>query len=56
MRIPLYLQLKNDKVACIAYVVIHGSDTIDQTFSLGKLPSPAKTILLNYNADILSDN
>jgi len=56
MRIPLYLQLKNDKVACIAYVVIHGSDTIDQTFPLGKLPSPAKAMLLNYNADVLSDN
>ena len=56
MRVPLYLQLKNDKVACIAYVVIHGSDTIDQTFSLGKLPSPAKTMLVNYNSDVLSDN
>jgi aminopeptidase N len=56
MRIPLYLQLKNGQVACIANVVIHGSDTVDQTFALGKLPSPAKTMLLNYNADVLSDN
>jgi hypothetical protein len=56
MRIPLYLQLKNGQVACIAYVVIHGSDTVDQTFALGKLPSPAKTFLVNYNADVLSDD
>ena len=56
MRIPLYLQLKNGQVACIANVVIHGSDTVDQTFAIGKLPSPAKTMLLNYNADVLSDN
>jgi hypothetical protein len=56
MRIPLYLQLKNGQVACIANVVIHGSDSIDQTFAIGKLPSAAKTMLLNYNADVLSDN
>ena len=56
MRIPLYLQLKNGQVACIANVVIHGSDTVDQTFAIGKLPSPAKTMLVNYNADVLSDN
>ncbi len=56
MRIPLYLQLKNGQVACIAYVVLHGSNTLDQTFALGKLPSPAKAMLLNYNADVLSDD
>jgi hypothetical protein len=40
----------------IANVVIHGSDTIDHTFQLGKLPSPARALLVNYNADVLSDN
>ncbi len=56
MRIPLYLQLKNGQVARITNVVIHGSDTVDQTIILGKLPSPAKTMLVNYYADVLSDN
>jgi hypothetical protein len=56
MRIPLYLQLKNGQTACMLNVVIHGSDTVDQVIKLGKLPSPAKTMVLNYNADILSDN
>jgi len=56
MRIPLYLQLKNGQTAAVLNVVIHGSDTIDQVIKLGKLPSPAKTMLLNYNADVLSDN
>ena len=42
--------------AAVLNVVIHGSETIDQIIKLGKLPSPAKTMLLNYNADVLSDN
>ena len=35
---------------------IHGSDSIDHIFTLGKLASPGKAILVNYNADVLSDN
>ena len=56
MLVPLYLELKNGQVARIANVVMHGSDTIDQTIGLGKLPSPAKAMLVNYNADVLSDD
>jgi aminopeptidase N len=56
MRIPLYLQMQNGNTVRLTNVVMHGSDTIDQTFPIGKLPSPAKTMLLNYNADVLSDN
>jgi hypothetical protein len=56
MRIPLYLQMQNGNTVRLANVVIHGSDSIDWTFPIGKLPSPAKTMLLNYNADVLSDN
>jgi hypothetical protein len=56
MLIPLYLQLKDGQVQRMFNVVIHGNGTIDQTISLGKLPSPAKAMLLNYNADVLSDN
>jgi hypothetical protein len=56
MPVPLYLQMQNGATVRIANVVIHGSDTIDHTFTLGKLPSPAKAMLVNYNADVLSDN
>jgi len=56
MLIPLYLQLKDGQVQRMFNVVIHGSGTIDQTIPLGKLPSPGKAMLLNYNADVLSDN
>ena len=56
MRVPLYLQMVNGNTVRLTNVTIHGGDTIDQTFPIGKLPSPAKTMLLNYNADVLSDN
>ena len=56
MKVPLYLELKNGETQRIANVVMHGDTTIDQTIRLGKLPLPAKTMLLNYNADVLSDN
>jgi hypothetical protein len=56
MAVPLYLQMQNGVTVRIANVVIHGTDTIDHSFALGKLPSPAKTMLVNYNADVLSDN
>lgn len=32
-----------------------GVTTFDQTVKLGKLPSPTKKLLLNYNEDVLSD-
>jgi hypothetical protein len=56
MMVPLYLELKNGETERIANVVMHGDTTIDQTVRLGKLPSPAKAMLLNYNADVLSDD
>ena len=56
MPVPLYLQMENGNTVRIANVVIHGSDTVDHTFMLPKLPSPAKAILVNYNADVLSDD
>ena len=56
MLVPVYLQMQNGTTVRIANVVIHGTDTIDHSFSLGKLPSLAKAMLVNYNADVLSDN
>jgi len=56
MRVPLYLELKDGEVARMFSVVIHGNDTVDQTIPLNKLSSPAKTMLLNYNSDVLCDS
>jgi hypothetical protein len=56
MRVPLYLELQNGVVARIANVPIIGEQTIDHSFQLGKLPAPAKTISIDYNEDVLSDN
>ena len=52
----LILQLENGTTITFIKAPMAGNTTIDHMFSLGKLPSPAKTILLNYNADVLSDN
>jgi hypothetical protein len=57
MRVPIYLQLQNGLTKRIFNVVLHGNASLDQTVKLpGKLPSPAKAILVNYNADVLSDS
>jgi hypothetical protein len=56
MLVPLYLQMQNGTTTRLANVVIHGNKTIDTNVNLGKLPSPAKALLVNYNADVLSDN
>ena len=55
MRLPLYLQMANGNVVRLTNVVIRGNKTVDTTVSLGKLPSPGKALLLNYNADVLTD-
>jgi aminopeptidase N len=56
MRVPVYLQLQDGRTSRIFNALMPGNYTIDQTIQLGKLPSPAMAILVNYNADVLSDN
>jgi len=55
MLVPLYVQLENGHVSRIGSAKVIGDSVIDQTVNLGKLPSPAKKLLLNYNADVLSE-
>ena len=55
MLVPLYLQTENGNTVRIGNVRIHGDDTLEKTLKLGKLSSPAKKMLINYNADVLSD-
>jgi aminopeptidase N len=56
MRLPLYLEMQNGTTVRLTNVVIHGNKTVDTNVILGKLPSPGKALLLNYNADVLSDD
>ena len=56
MIVPLYLQMANGNTVHIAGAVLHGDATVTPTIKLGKLPSPAKAIVVNYNADVLSDD
>jgi Peptidase family M1 domain len=55
MLVPLYLAMDNGNTVLIGKVPIHGNDTVDKTLVIGKLPAKAKTLVLNYNADVLSD-
>jgi len=55
MLVPLYLQMENGNTVRIANVQMNGDGTMERTLKLGKLPSPGKKLLLNYNADVLTD-
>ncbi len=55
MLIPLYLQMESGVTVRIANVSLHGNGSFDHVFQLGKLPSKAKKMLLNYNADVLAE-
>jgi hypothetical protein len=55
MLVPLYLQMENGSTVRLANIAMHGEGSIDHTLKLGKLPSPAKKLIVNYNLDVLSD-
>ena len=55
MLVPLYLQMADGRTVRILNLGMPGDATIERTVKLGKLPSPAKKLLLNYNWDVLSD-
>jgi aminopeptidase N len=55
MVVPLYLQMEDGNTGFVGKMTMRGNTTVDKTVKLGKLPSPAKRMLVNYNADVLSD-
>ena len=55
MLVPVYMQMANGNTIRLATLKMKGVTTFDQTVKLGKLPSPTKKLLLNYNEDVLSD-
>jgi hypothetical protein len=56
MLVPVYLELENKQAFLVGQVAIQGSHEVEQTVPIGKLPSPPKRFLVNYNYDILSAN
>jgi hypothetical protein len=55
MSVPLYLQMADGNTVRIASIKMSGEQTFEKTFKLGKLPSPGKKLMVNYNADVLSE-
>jgi len=55
MFVPIYLQLENGSITRLGNAMMQGDTVVEQTVNLGKLPSPAKKLIVNYNFDVLSD-
>ena len=55
MMVPIYLQLADGRTVRLLNLTMKGDMTFDRTIKIGKLPAAPKKMLLNYNADILSD-
>jgi len=56
MLVPIYFDYGNDKVVLAGRAAMRGSHELEQTINLGKLQTPPKRMLVNYNYDILSAN
>jgi len=55
MPVPLYLEMADGHTVRLGRVYLLGDTTVEKTVKLGKLPSPAKKLVLNYNEDVLSN-
>ncbi|HEX4155959.1 MAG TPA: M1 family aminopeptidase [Acidobacteriaceae bacterium] len=55
MLVPLYLQLDNGLTFRLGNLRMHGDVSMEHTVKVNKMPSMPKKLLVNYNADVLSD-
>ena len=55
MMVPIYLQLNDGRTVRLLNLTMKGDMTFDRTIKVGKLPGAPKKMLVNYNADVLSD-
>jgi hypothetical protein len=55
MIVPVYLQMADGRTVRVFNLGMQGDMVSDHVIRLGKLPSPGKKMLLNYNQDVLSD-
>jgi aminopeptidase N len=54
MMVPIYLEYADGKVGRLGTVNVIGSNTIEKTVPLGKLPEAVKRVSINDNYDVLS--
>ena len=54
MLVPIYMEFTDGKTLRIGNIHITGSNTVEQTANLPKLPGKVKRVLINYNYDVLS--
>jgi hypothetical protein len=55
MLVPLYIKLADGRTLRILNLALQGDTVVEHTVKLGRVPSEPKKVLLNYNADVLSD-
>ncbi len=55
MLVPIYIELADKRAFTLGFATIRGSQTIEKTVNLGKLPGEPKRMVANYNYDLLSD-
>jgi aminopeptidase N len=55
MIVPIYLQMANGQTIRLGSMNMRGNSNAEHTLKINKLASPGKKLLLNYNADVLSD-
>ncbi|MEI9978149.1 MAG: M1 family aminopeptidase [Edaphobacter sp.] len=55
MPVPVYVEFADRHVTLLGRATLRGSQKVEQTVNLGKLPSEAKRMVANYNFDLLSD-
>lgn len=55
MLVPLYMQLDNGATFRLGNLQMRGDVSLEHTVKLNKMPSAPKKLLVNYNADVLSD-
>jgi hypothetical protein len=54
MLVPIYLEFTDGKIIRLGSVHITGSETLDQTANLPKLPGKVKRVTINHYYDVLS--
>jgi hypothetical protein len=54
MMVPLYLEYVDGKVFRLGSVNVVGSNTVEKTVPLPKLPAAVKRVSINYYYDVLS--
>jgi hypothetical protein len=55
MLVPVYLQTTDQRISFFGRTILTGDTSVERTVNLGKIPTPTKPLLLNYNYDLLTE-